>query len=378
MRTGSSRRAVLDRDVAVRFIAADRHPDHDTIAAFRRENGQAFTESFTQVLLLAGELGLFKLGMVSIDGTKIDASASKIKSVRYDRIQVLRAQLETDIAALVAKAEAADLAGDAPETLPEEIARRERLKAKLDAAERLEAEARSAAEADWPAYEDKKRIREARGGAGRKPKPPDDAPPPERQTNLVDPDSRLMRKSKHHEYRQAYNAQAVVDADGSQLVLMTTVGQTPSEQPTFRDVVDALCRDVGQPDTILADAGYAIGETVTALQDQGIEMLVAVAGTQGRRPYDFRPPGPEPAKPRAVLGPWRRRMLETLQTEDAKAKYRRRKCTVEPVFGIIKSVLGFTRFHLRGLENVKLEWLIVTLDYNAKRLCNMKRVKALA
>ena len=170
----------------------------------------------------------------------------------------------------------------------------------------------------------------------------------------------------------------MVDADGSQLVLMTTVGQTPSEQPTFRDVVDALCRDVGQPDTILADAGYAIGETVTALQDQGIEMLVAVSGTQGRRPYDFRPPGPEPAKPRAVLGPWRRRMLETLQTEDAKAKYRRRKCTVEPVFGIIKSVLGFTRFHLRGLENVKLEWLIVTLDYNAKRLCNMKRVKALA
>ncbi len=376
----SSRRIerATHRDVAVRFIAADRHPDHDTIAAFRRENGQAFTESFTQVLLLAGELGLFKLGVVSIDGTKIDASASKIKSVRYDRIQVLRARLETDIAALVAKAEAADLAGDAPETLPEEIARRERLKAKLDAAERLEAEARSAAEADWPAYEDKKRIREARGGAGRKPKPPDDAPPPERQTNLVDPDSRLMRKSKHHEYRQAYNAQAVVDADGSQLVLMTTVGQTPSEQPTFRDVVDALCRDVGQPDTILADAGYAIGETVTALQDQGIEMLVAVSGTQGRRPYDFRPPGPEPAKPRAVLGPWRRRMLETLQTEDAKAKYRRRKCTVEPVFGIIKSVLGFTRFHLRGLENVKLEWLIVTLDYNAKRLCNMKRVKALA
>ena len=376
----SSRRIerATHRDVAVRFIAADRHPDHDTIAAFRRENGQAFTESFTQVLLLAGELGLFKLGMVSIDGTKIDASASKIKSVRYDRIQVLWARLETDIAALVAKAEAADLAGDAPETLPEEIARRERLKAKLDAAERLEAEARSAAEADWPAYEDKKRIREARGGAGRKPKPPDDAPPPERQTNLVDPDSRLMRKSKHHEYRQAYNAQAVVDADGSQLVLMTTVGQTPSEQPTFRDVVDALCRDVGQPDTILADAGYAIGETVTALQDQGIEMLVAVAGTQGRRPDDFRPPGPEPAKPRAVLGPWRRRMLETLQTEDAKAKYRRRKCTVEPVFGIIKSVLGFTRFHLRGLENVKLEWLIVTLAYNAKRLCNMKRVKALA
>ena len=376
----SSRRIerATHRDVAVRFIAADRHPDHDTIAAFRRENGQAFTESFTQVLLLAGELGLFKLGMVSIDGTKIDASASKIKSVRYDRIQVLRARLETDIAALVAKAEAADLAGDAPETLPEEIARRERLKAKLDAAERLEAEARSAAEADWPAYEDKKRIREARGGAGRKPKPPDGAPPPERQTNLVDPDSRLMRKSKHHEYRQAYNAQAVVDADGSQLVLMTTVGQTPSEQPTFRDVVDALCRDVGQPDTILADAGYAIGETVTALQDQGIEMLVAVSGTQGRRPDDFRPPGPEPAKPRAVLGPWRRRMLETLQTEDAKAKYRRRKCTVEPVFGIIKSVLGFTRFHLRGLENVKLEWLIVTLAYNAKRLCNMKRVKALA
>ena len=378
----SSRRIerATHRDVAVRFIAANRHPDHDTIAAFRRENGAAFQTAFAQVLLLADEMGLFKLGMVSIDGTKIDANASKIKSVRYDRIQALRARLEADIAALVARAEAADLAGEAPEALPDEIARRARLKAKLDAAAaRLESAARAVAEADRPAYEAKRQAYEARSGRrGSKPKPPDDTPPPERQTNLVDPDSRLMRKSDRHEYRQAYNAQAVVDADGSQLVLTTTVSQTPSEQPTFKAVVDALCRDVGQPDTILADAGYADGPTVTTLQDQGIEMLIAVSRTQGRRPYDFRPPGPEPAKPRATRVAWRREMQETLQTETAKSKYRRRKCAVEPVFGIIKSVLGFTRFHLRGLENVKLEWMLVTLAYNAKRLCNMRKAQAIA
>ena len=372
----SSRRIerATHRDVAVRFIAADTHPDHDTIAAFRRENAEAFAAAFTQVLLLARELGLVKLGMVSIDGTKIDANASKIRSVRYDRAKALRAQLDKDIAGLMARAEAAD-AADAPDpqVLPEEIGRRQALRDQLDAAcARLEAEATARAAQERPAYEDKKRAHEARGGRGRGPKEPDDTPPPDAQSNLTDPDSALMRKSKRHEYRQAYNAQAVVDADGSQLVLTSHVSQNASDAPTFRETIDRLCHEVGQPTTILGDAGYANGDAVAHLQARGIDVLVAVSRPEGERRYDFRPPRPDAKPPPEPAAEWRKAMKARLQTEEARAKYKRRKSTVEPVFGIIKTVLGFRRFLLRGIENVKAEWLLVTLAYNCKRLVNLK------
>ena len=372
----SSRRVerATHRDVAVRFIAADTHPDHDTIATFRRENLEAFTMAFHQVLLLAGELGLLKLGMVSIDGTKIDANASRIKSVRHDRARALREKLAEDIAALTARAEAADREDAAdPQGLPAEIARREVLKAKLDeACARLEADARAEAARARPEYEAKLAAWEGRNRRGRKPKPPDDAPPPARQINLTDPDSKLMRKSSHHEFRQAYNAQAVVDADGSQLVLTTNVAQTPGDAPTFEETIIQLCDTLGQPETILGDAGFASGDAVANLQARGIEVLVAVSRPDNQRVYDFRPPKPDAKPPREPKAPWRIAMKEKLRTEAAKAKYKRRKYTVEPVFGIIKNVLGFTRFSLRGIEKVKTEWLLVTLAYNCKRLCNLK------
>lgn len=362
------------RDVAVRFVAADQHPDHDTIATFRQENAAAIAEAFLQVLLLGRELGLLKLGMVSIDGSKIDANASKIRSVRYDRARALRAQLEADIAGLMAQAEAAD-AADAPEpqTLPDEIARRQALQEKLDAAcVRLEAEAKARAETARGAYEEKKRRHAARNGAGRPPREPDDTPPADAQSNLTDPDSALMRKSKRHEYRQAYNAQAVVDADGSQLVLGADVSRNASDAPTFQAIIEALCAEVGQPTTVLGDSGYAQEAAVTALQARDIEVLVAVSRPEGGRRYDFRPPGQNAKPPPEIKAEWRKRMQAQMQSEEAKAKYKRRKCTVEPVFGIIKNVLGFTRFLLRGIDKVKTEWLLVTLAYNCKRLVNLK------
>jgi transposase len=372
----SSRRIerATHRDVAVRFIAADTHPDHDTIATFRRENLEAFTIAFHQVLMLAMELVLLRLGMVSIDGSKIDANASKIKSVRYDRATALREKLAADIAVLTAQAEATDVEG-APDrqALPAEIARREVLKAKLDeACARLEAEAEAEAAQEQAGYEEKLEAWEGRNRRGGKPKPPDDAPPPDRQSNLTDPDSKLMRKSKRHEVRQAYNVQAVVDADASQLVLTTNVAQTPSDGPTFEETILQLCERLGQPQTILGDAGFANGNAVANLQARGIEVLVAVSRPESRRPYDFRPPDPNAKPPPEPKAAWRIAMKEILATEDAKAKYKRRKCTVEPVFGIIKNVLGFTRFSLRGIEKVKTEWLLVTLAYNCKRLCNLK------
>jgi transposase len=360
------------RDIGARFIAANTHPDHDTIAVFRRVNKAAFEAAFLEVLLLARASGLFRLGTVSIDGTKIDANASKIRSVRYDRAQALRAKLAADIAELTAKAEAADGEAVDPQALPTEIVRREALKAKLDAAcERLEAEAKAEAEAQRPDYEIKKAAHEARNGRGRPPKPPDEAPPPERQTNLTDPDSQLMRKSKAHEYRQAYNAQAVVCAEGSQLIVAANMGTAPSDQPTFATTILAMRQTVGLPRTVLADAGFASGAAVAELEANGIEPLVAIARTQPYRPYDFRPP-PEPGPERRITEPWRLAMKAKLETEDGKARYKKRKQTVEPVFGIIKSVMGFIRFHLRGMQNVAAEWMLVALAYNCRRLHRLK------
>ncbi len=372
----SSRRIerATHRDLGVRFVAANTHPDHDTIAAFRRLNRTAFEAAFTEILLLAREVGLTRVGTVSIDGTKIDASASKLRSVRYDRAQALREKLRADIAALTEQAEAADANDQAdPQALPEEIIRREALKAKLDAAcNRLEAEAAEAAEQARPAYEAKDAAwRAGKGRHGRPPVPPDPEPPADRQINLTDPNSGLMRRSDLHEYRQCYNAQAVVDADGSQLVLATHVTRSPSDAPSFADVVLSMAQTIGLPERVLADAGFASERAVEMLQKRHIEPLVAIARTQPHRPYDFRPP-PNNLKPkRRVSSPWRVAMREKMQTNEARAHYRKRKQTVEPVFGIIKSAMGFRRFSLRGLTKVATEWTLVALAYNCRRMTNL-------
>ncbi len=208
----SSRRIerVTHRDIGVRFVAANVHPDHDTIATFRRENFSAVGESFLQVLLLAKELKLLKVGLVSVDGSKFKASASKHRSVTYARAGELIDQLELEIADLLGRAEATDDRGEEdPQALPKEIAGRQALRDQLDAARcRLEAQAKARAEAERADYEEKVAAREKRQGRakGPHPKPPDETPEPDAQSNPGDPNSRLMRKSKNHEYRQAYNA----------------------------------------------------------------------------------------------------------------------------------------------------------------------------
>lgn len=365
------------RDIAVRFVAANLHPDHDTIAVFRRSNQAAFEAAFLQVLLLARESGLLRLGTVSIDGTKIDANASKIRSVRYDRAQELRAKLAADIAALTAQAEAADAAEHDPQALPAELARREALKAKLDAAcERLEAQARAEAEAAGAAYEAKKAAYDAkRGRRGRAPKPPEETPSPERQSNLTDPDSALMRRSEAHEYRQAYNAQAVVCAEGAQLILATNLVATTADAPSFAATVLGMADTIGLPKAVLADTGFASGPAVAELHAHKVEPLVAIGRTQSHRPYDFRPP-PKPKSTRHITEPWRIAMKAKLETEDGNNRYKKRKQTVEPVFGIIKSAMGFVRFRLRGLLNVANEWRLIALAYNCRKLATLQRERA--
>ena len=373
----SSRRIerATHRDIGVRFVAANTHPDHDTIAAFRRENFQAVAESFLQVLLLAKELRLVKLGLVSVDGSKFKANASKHRSVTYRRAGELIDRLELEIAELMARAETADDQGEAdPQALPKDIVHKAALRDKLDAARRrLEAEAKARAEAERSDYEEKVAAREKRQGRakGPHPKPPDETPEPDAQSNLSDPDSRLMRKSKNHEYRQAYNAQAVVDAGGSQLILAARLGDGASDRNELVADIAAIPAALGKPGTVLADNGYANGKEVAALGKNDIEALVAIGTAGRRRRYDFRPAKPE-AAPKAPKAEWLKAMAAKLDTEQGRARYRLRQQTVEPVFGIIKAVLGFTGFSLRGRDKVAGEWDLVALAYNCKRLHKLK------
>lgn len=362
--------AATYRDIAVRYLCADTHPDHDTICKFRRENLQAISESFLRVLQLARELKLLKVGTISVDGTKLDANASKHRNVRYDRAGDLIEQLEADIAALLDEAEQADCSErEAGQQLPEGLARREKLKAELEAARgRLEDEAKARAAREQEDYEQKVAARDQRKGRrkGKKIKPPDDTPPPSAQVNLTDPDSNLMRKNKGSEYRQSYNAQAAVSTDGSQLILGNRVSTCAADRGELIAAVEAVPGALGGVSGVLADSGFANGEHIAALERRHMEVLVAT-GRCNRRRYDFRPPksaAPEPAESK----PWVNRMNSRLASERGRRLYRLRQQTVEPVFGIIKQVMGFRRFMLRGLEKVCGEWQLVCLAYNCKRL----------
>ena len=363
------------RDIGVRYIAANSHPDHDTICTFRRNNFDAVAEAFVQVLLLAKELKLLRVGTVSVDGTKVDANANKRNSIRYDRAGQLREQLRVEIEELLGQAERADREDTPdPQGLPEELSRRERLRAKLDrACAQLERRARARADSERAEYERKVAARERRVGSrkGRKIKPPTEEPEAKEQINLTDADSSLMRKSKHHEYRQAYNAQAAVDAHGSQLVLGSRVSACASDRNELVADVDAIPAALGAADRVLADNGYATGSAVSQLEGRGVEVLVATGAEGQRRRHDFRPEPPTPPA-KAPQADWIKAMQEKMELPENRAHYRLRKHTVEPVFGIVKQAMGFRQFLLRGVEKVEGEWALVTLAYNCRRLHNLR------
>lgn len=367
------------RDIAVRYLTGDTHPDHDTIAKFRRENLEAVSACFVRVLELAREMKVLKVGMVSTDGTHIRANASKHKSVTYRRAGELVERLEEDVKELLGKAELADRTEELDgQRLPDEIARREALKEKLaEARRRIEERAQRRAQAERQEYEEKVAARVQRQGRskGGAPKPPSETGPrAEEQENLVDGDSRLMRKSNRSPYEQSYNAQAVVDAEGSQLILGARISRQGIDQRELARNIEAVPASIGRPTCVLADSGYVCEEEVVRVQEQGIEVYVspgAEAAQQGRR-YEFRPRERRSEKPRRVIAPWLRRMRTKLQSKKGRAVYRLRKQTVEPVFEIIKHVLGFRQFLLRGMRKVEGEWPLVTLAYNFKRLWTLQ------
>ncbi|WP_020494376.1 IS1182 family transposase [Verrucomicrobium sp. 3C] len=375
----SSRRneAATWRDVAVRYLCANTHPDHDTICRFRRENFAAVADCFLKVLELAREMKLLKVGVVSVDGTKIRANASKHRNVTYERAGELVELLRADVTDLLKKAEEADRRGEAdPGKLPEEIGRRQRLQEKLEEAQRrLEERAKERAERERADYERKVEEREARKGSakGRHIQPPEEKPGAEEHSNLTDSESRLMRKSRNEAFEQSYNAQAAVDADGSALVLSARVSVCANDTGELEADVRAIPTEAGRVRAVLVDTGYANGEQVEALQAEGIEVYcpMRAEALECRRRYEFRPTDRRREKPVAYTAPWRRKMIEKLASPESRRLYARRKQTVEPVFGIIKSVMGFRAFRLRGQAKVQGEWSLACLAYNSKRLWSL-------
>jgi hypothetical protein len=244
------------RDIAVRYLTGDTHPDHDTICAFRRENGELVREAFEQVLRLARQMGPLRVGTVAVDGTHIKANASKHKSVRYDRAGELERQLREDVKKLLEQAEASDRENRPDEQeLPQEIGRRERLREKIiEARRQLEQRAKDEADAQ---QQDRGGDGGPEGG-GQSPAVPKDS----QQINLTDPDSALMRKSRQDSYVQAYNAQAVVDVEVSQLVLATAVIRTPSDANQLEPALESVPEYAGRVERMLADAGYVNAEAI--------------------------------------------------------------------------------------------------------------------
>lgn len=365
----SSRRIerATHRDIGVRYVAANLHPDHDTIAAFRRANRAAFEAAFLQVLLLAEESGLLRLGTVAIDGTTLDANASRIRSVRCDRAKALRAKLAAEIAGMTAQAEAADAEGQPdPQALPAEIARREALEARLDAAcARLEEQARAAAEAARPDYAAKQAAYDAKTGRrGRPPKPPAQAA---RGRPATDP------PVQPHRSRQRADAP------------LRRARIPPGLQCPGRGLRRGLAVDPGHRRR--RNAGrcaelrrhhpwHAAGHRPAQHRPRRHRLRLRRGGRRPRGPQD-RAAGrhrPHPAAPalrfpapttaqgttphQRTLAP---RHAGQAADQGCQTLYARRKQTVEPVFGIIKAALGFTRCHRRGLANVQAEWSLIAL-----------------
>jgi transposase len=356
-----------------RLLAGNLHPDHDTIATFRKTFLAELQELFVQVLLLAKEMGVLQIGTVSIDGSKIHADASKSKAVSYQRLGEVEAHLRAEVAALFALAEQADH-GAVPDgmVVADEIARRQERLARLAAAKAaLEARAKERDAAEQAAYQATLREREAkarrtgRPPRGRPPAPPTPGPRPKDQYNFTDPDSRIMKNSTNAGFEQDYNVQAAVD-HGSRLIVGHTLSNHPTDHGEAAPTVDAIPAAVGKPMAAALDTGFFSEANIEALTRRGIEPYIATGRETHHQSWQAYF-ATQPAPPLANASP-KERMAFKLKTEIGKAIYRLRKCTVEPVIGIIKETLGFRQFSLRGLEAAAGEWGLVCLAYNVKRL----------
>lgn len=365
-------RATYD-SVAFRYLAANTHPDHDTLATFRRRFLPELEQLFVQVLLLAREMKLLKLGTIALDGTKLKANASKHKALSYGHAKKLEAQFKAEVKALTQRAEAADQddASDGMD-IPAEIARREqRLAAIAEAKATIEARAKERDDVEQAAYQEKVTRRETPQNAGKKPrgrapKPPTGGPRDTDQINLTDPQSRIMPVTGKG-FDQCYNAQAAVDTD-TMLVTHVHVTQATNDKQQVMPLLTAwkgYPEALGRPTCLLTDTGYFSAANVEACQAHDIEPLLAMKRDVHHLPVFERfaadPPAPESDDPVE-------QMAHRLKTQAGRAHYALRKHTVEPVFGIIKHVMGFRQVSLRGLDKVSGEWRLATMAWNIKRM----------
>ena len=376
-KTFSSRaleRATYD-SVAFRFIAANEHPDHDTIAAFRKRFLGQIAGLFVEVLKLARTMGMLKMGTVALDGTKIHANASRHSALSYGHARKIEKQLKKEVQQLLKLAARAD-AQDIPDgmSIPEELERREvRLAAIAQAKVMIEGRAEERLQREQEEYQSKRAARaekEKQTGkkpGGRPPEPPTGGVREQDQVNLTDADSRIMKVAGGG-FEQCYNAQALV-ATGSLLIVAHEVTQAPNDKQQLVPMlqkIKALSPQLGRTHRLLADSGYLSEANVVSCAAAKIEPLIAM----GRCPHHVSwkqrfaaAPKAPPASATAM-----QKMAHRLKTPRGRELYALRKQTPEPVFGIIKSVMGYRQALLRGLENVKGEWNLVTLSWNIKRM----------
>ena len=356
-----------------RFIAGNLHPDHDTLATFRKTFLPELHDLFVQVLLLAQAMGVLKLGTISIDGTKIHADASKSHAVSYKRLLALETQLRAEVETLFALGAQADQ-GSLPDGLvvADELALREdRLRRLAEAKAVLEARAKEREAIEQAEYEAKVREREAkarRSGKpprGRPPSPPSPGPRGDDHYNFTDPDSRIMKNSSDKGFDQHYNAQVAVD-QASLLIVGHSLSNHANDQAEVAPTLAAIPPALGMPEAAALDHGYFSAANIATLETCGIDPYIAT----GREPHhqswvEYFAGVPDPPAADASA---KEKMAYKLKTAVGKAIYRLRKCTVEPVIGVIKEVLGFRQFSLRGETAAAGEWCLVCLAFDLKRL----------
>ena len=386
-------------------MAANEHPDHDTISTFRQRHLAALAELFDQALRMCEKAGMVKLGHVAIDGTKLKANASKHKAMSYERMSEKNKQLREEVEQLLAEAAQADADEDAKygpgkriHELPKELARRENwLKKIVTAQGELEQEAKELAEAEKAAVEAKleeRRQKEQEQGkkmGGRAPQAPDPEqakPKPKAQRNFTDMDSRIMKDGATKEFIQGYNAQAAVDSK-AQIIVAAEITQQANDKQQLVPMVRAVVENLGKnPEHVTADTGYFSEKAVTDEAVKGVDLLVAVSrekhgsaaeqggggaepdvAVSGEKHESGTEQGGKGAEEIPAKGPSvAETMRKKLNSAAGKAIYKYRKAVVEPVFGQIKERRGLRRFLLRGLEKVSAEWKIICLTHNILKM----------
>jgi len=356
------------------FITQGLHPDHSAIAHFRKRFLKNLEDIFVQILLIASEMGILKLGSVSLDGTKIKANASKHKALSYEYACKLEDKLQQEIIFLMAKANELDNSENHDINIPEELQRRkDSLKNIITAKATIEKRRKVRYEQEKEDYDTKQKERalkekaNGRNLGGKKPVAPDAKPKPSDQVNLTDEESRIMPVSGGG-FQQAYNAQAAVDMD-SMLILENHVSQSSNDKQELQPILNKIAqlpKQLGVVNKVAADNGYKSESNTVFTAEVGIELYVPAGRQKHNNKLDellsqepVEPINPTPSEATSY------RML----TKVGKAFYALRKTTIEPTFGIIKEIMGFRRFSLRGLDLVKGEWTLVSIAYNLKKLC---------